>query len=153
MNGRFPQLIQEADNYSGMHFRQRQMLQMIGIGMRNQEIADWMGLSIKTTEHHSSRLSKIIGLSRRKFWVYCAEQAFAQYKSRKGEYAVPVSLEEAQGRGNGKKAITMMNASGIRITIDGFYDTGAMSVIRTNALGGRYTIEIILQPKGNHNKA
>lgn len=152
MNGRFPQLIQEADNYSGMHFRQQQMLQMIGIGMRNQEIADWMGLSIRTIENYSILLSEIIGLPRRRCWVYCAEQAFARYKSRKGEYAVPVILEEAQGQGNGK-AITVMNASDIRITIDGLHDTCAMPVIRTNALGGRYTIEIILQPKGNHNKA
>lgn len=45
-----------------MTFRQREVLQLIGQGKRTKEIAELLGLSIKTVEFHKNCIVKELGI-------------------------------------------------------------------------------------------
>ena len=82
-NGKGEPLFQEVRKY---HFeptpRQSQILQLVGIGMSNKEIATTLYISKSAVENHINAVLAHMEHPHRKFWAYCAWQVLAQHQQR-----------------------------------------------------------------------
>ena len=52
----------EEDAYSNLTARERQVFQQIAEGLTNRQIAEGMGVSVKTVDTHRTRLMKKLGI-------------------------------------------------------------------------------------------
>lgn len=72
----------QDDAFAGLSPRERDILDLIGEGMTNQEIGKRLFLSEKTVKNHISRLLAKLGVERRVQAAVLATQAHAQEKER-----------------------------------------------------------------------